>query len=62
MRNAPLGGEKEADKREIPQGRGKGDLFVVVEVKTPTNLTPHQRELLREFKSEANKLKAATGT
>ncbi len=44
------------------QGRGKGDLYMVVEVKTPTNLTPRQRELLREFKSQANKLKAATGT
>jgi molecular chaperone DnaJ len=30
-------------------GKGKGDLFVVVEVRTPTELTPQQRELLREF-------------
>ena len=30
-------------------GKGKGDLFVVVEVKTPTELTTRQRELLREF-------------
>ncbi|MEW6246338.1 MAG: molecular chaperone DnaJ [Nitrospirota bacterium] len=30
-------------------GRGKGDLFVVVEVKTPTQLTPRQRELIEEF-------------
>jgi molecular chaperone DnaJ len=43
-------------------GRGKGDLYVVVEVKTPTELTPRQRELLREFKTEANKKTAATGT
>ena len=43
-------------------GRGKGDLYVVVEVKTPNNLTPRQRELLREFKMEANKKAAATGT
>ena len=36
-------------------GRGKGDLFVVVEVKTPTQLTPRQRELLRQFKLEADR-------
>jgi molecular chaperone DnaJ len=30
-------------------GKGSGDLFVVVEVKTPTELTARQRELLREF-------------
>ncbi|HXF94399.1 MAG TPA: molecular chaperone DnaJ [Nitrospiraceae bacterium] len=30
-------------------GKGKGDLFVVVEVKTPTELTLRQRELLEEF-------------
>ncbi len=39
-------------------GGGKGDLYVVVEVKTPTDLTPRQRELLREFKLEANKKSA----
>ncbi len=43
-------------------GRGKGDLYVVVEVKTPTDLTVRQRELLREFKMEASKKTAATGT
>jgi molecular chaperone DnaJ len=31
-------------------GRGKGDFYVVVEVRTPTDLTPRQRELLKEFK------------
>jgi len=31
-------------------GRGKGDLYVVVAVRTPTDLTPRQRELLKEFK------------
>jgi molecular chaperone DnaJ len=31
------------------RGKGKGELFVVVEVRTPTNLTPRQRELLKEF-------------
>ena len=36
-------------------GRGKGDLYVVVEVQTPTDLTPHQRELLKEFKMEMSK-------
>jgi molecular chaperone DnaJ len=35
--------------------RGKGDLYVVVEVRTPTDLTPRQRELLKEFKLEALK-------
>jgi len=40
-------------------GRGKGDLYVVVEVNTPTELTPRQRELLREFNLEANKKTAA---
>jgi molecular chaperone DnaJ len=29
--------------------KGKGDLYVVVEVRTPTDLTPRQRELLKEF-------------
>lgn len=29
--------------------QGKGDLFVVVEVRTPSNLTSRQRELLEEF-------------
>lgn len=30
-------------------GRGTGDLLVVVEVRTPTDLTTRQKELLREF-------------
>ncbi len=30
-------------------GKGRGDLFVIVEVRTPTELTPRQRELLQEF-------------
>lgn len=30
-------------------GRGRGDLFVVVEVRTPTELTPRQRKLLEEL-------------
>jgi len=36
-------------------GRGKGDLFVVVEVRTPTQLTPRQRELLKQFKLESER-------
>ena len=36
-------------------GRGKGDLYVVVEVRTPTDLTLRQRELLKEFKIEMTK-------
>jgi molecular chaperone DnaJ len=43
-------------------GRGKGDLYVVVEVKTPTELTPRQRELLREFKMETSRKAAATAS
>ena len=38
--------------------KGKGDLYVVVDVRTPTDLTPRQRELLREFKLEALKKSA----
>lgn len=30
-------------------GKGRGDLFAIVEVRTPTNLTDRQRELLQEF-------------
>jgi molecular chaperone DnaJ len=37
------------------RGRGKGDLLVVVEVRTPTHLTLRQRELLQEFKLEAQR-------
>jgi len=29
--------------------KGKGDLFVIVEVRTPTDLTPQQRTLLEKF-------------
>ncbi len=39
---------------------GKGDLFVAVEVRTPTHLTPRQRELLEEFAASEAK-KSATG-
>jgi len=41
------------------QGKGKGDLYVVVEVRTPTDLTPRQRELLKEFKMEIRQKAAA---
>ncbi|WP_447974716.1 molecular chaperone DnaJ [Nitrospira sp. Kam-Ns4a] len=30
-------------------GTGRGDLYVIVDVRTPTHLTPHQRTLLEEF-------------
>jgi molecular chaperone DnaJ len=30
-------------------GKGKGDLFVVVEVRTPTDLTKRERELMQEL-------------
>jgi molecular chaperone DnaJ len=42
-------------------GRGKGDLYVVVEVRTPTELTSRQRALLKEFKMEMGK-KAAVAS
>jgi molecular chaperone DnaJ len=42
--------------------KGKGDLYVVIEVKTPTDLTARQKELLREFKFAANTKSTATGT
>jgi len=42
-------------------GRGKGDLYVVVAVRTPTDLPPRQRELLKEFKLEATRKPAAAG-
>lgn len=32
-------------------GKGKGDLYVIVEVRTPTNLTPRQKQLLEEYAS-----------
>jgi molecular chaperone DnaJ len=41
------------------RARGRGDLYVVVEVRTPTDLTPRQRELLKEFKLEAVKKSSA---
>lgn len=31
------------------EGRGKGSLLVLVQVRTPTDLTPRQKELLEEF-------------
>jgi molecular chaperone DnaJ len=42
--------------------KGKGDLYVVIGVRTPTDLTPRQRELLREFKLAANAKSTAAGT
>jgi molecular chaperone DnaJ len=37
--------------------KGKGDLFVIVEVRTPTDITPQQRTLLEEF-ARLEKIKA----
>jgi molecular chaperone DnaJ len=31
------------------QAKGKGDLFVIVEVRTPTDITSQQRTVLEEF-------------
>jgi molecular chaperone DnaJ len=36
------------------RGYGRGDQYVRVVVRTPTNLTPRQEELLREFEAAAN--------
>ena len=41
-------------------GRTRGDLYVIVEVRTPTDLTSRQRELLKEFKLESEKKAAAS--
>jgi DnaJ-class molecular chaperone len=42
-----------------PDGEGKGDLLVIVKVKTPIDLTERQCELLREFKLESAHKQAA---
>jgi molecular chaperone DnaJ len=36
------------------RGYGRGDQYVRVMVRTPTNLTPRQEELLREFDAVSN--------
>lgn len=36
------------------EGKGKGDFFVLVDVRTPTGLTPRQRQLLKEFKLDTD--------
>lgn len=42
-------------------GKGRGDLYLIVEVRTPTDLTPRQRELLQEFAApEAKRSKSRT--
>jgi molecular chaperone DnaJ len=44
-------------------GKGKGDLMVIVEVRTPTDLTSRQRKLLEEFaKLEAQRSKPIPGS
>jgi molecular chaperone DnaJ len=43
------------------RGRGRGDLFVHVLLATPTNLTPEQDELLREFAASRGEDVAAPG-
>jgi molecular chaperone DnaJ len=35
------------------RGAGSGDLYIELAVETPVNLTPRQKDLLREFESEA---------
>ena len=35
----------------VLQGRGRGDLVVELQVETPTKLSSHQKELLREFQA-----------
>jgi molecular chaperone DnaJ len=43
------------------RGRGRGDLFVHVMVATPTNLTPEQDELLRQYAASRGEDVAAPG-
>ena len=43
------------------RGRGRGDLFVHVIVATPTNLTPEQDELLRQYAASRGEDVAAPG-
>jgi len=44
-------------------GKGKGDLFVVAEVRTPTEPTSEQQKLLRQFaKLESQRTKATAQT
>jgi len=43
------------------RGRGRGDLFVHVLLATPTNLTPEQDELLRQFAASRGEDVAAPG-
>jgi molecular chaperone DnaJ len=44
------------------RGRGRGDLFVHVLVQTPTDLTPEQDELLRQFAAARGEEVATPGT
>ncbi len=44
------------------RGRGRGDLFVHVLVATPTDLTPEQDELLRQFAASRGEDVSAPGT
>ncbi len=45
------------------RGKARGNLFVIVEIRTPTDLTSRQRELLEEFaKLEAKRTKANSHT
>jgi len=44
------------------RGRGRGDLYVHVQVQTPTDLTPEQEELLRQFAAARGEAVAPPGT
>jgi molecular chaperone DnaJ len=41
------------------RGYGRGDQYVRVVVRTPTELTPRQEELLREFEAAGNGISEA---
>ena len=41
-------------------GRGRGDMLVEIQVETPVNLSPQQKELLREFEAVGRDAKHAT--
>ena len=36
-------------------GRGRGDMFIEIQVETPVNLTKQQQDLLREFEAGGQK-------
>ena len=46
----------------VLNGRGQGDMVIQIDVETPTQLTPRQRELLEEFRATEGGSEAAHGS